>query len=349
MSAATPLVETTEDRLRRELEESAARQRAAEASGARENKLREDVARLRADNSALRRAEVRRRSPPSAALYGDPRFPHVDPSCLLTGRELVLASRERPPDIDIDAGRYSVEVWLRNNGLEYSDQSLRNACYNSDTVEQLVNVTTNHPPRANRCYVARLSPGVRRNFLAALAEAREALAAGQVPAGAEPMAKWWPGDSQYLGGRGAAAVGLWTSGLPDDALRCVCEHLAPTSPNLEADHLVDLSQEFESQFGEELGEEELDELASGLDDYATSLLVQVRLEKARVGVVGQLRLVCSRWRRALAQSVVCLSVRLETYGEHRAMLSANADMARELRDEIHESDSDRYDDSEDDY
>jgi len=52
MSTA-PLVETTEDRLRRELAESAARQRAEEASEARENKLREDVARLRADNSAL--------------------------------------------------------------------------------------------------------------------------------------------------------------------------------------------------------------------------------------------------------------------------------------------------------
>ena len=47
MSTA-PLVETTEDRLRRELAESAARQRAEEASEARENKLREEVARLRA-------------------------------------------------------------------------------------------------------------------------------------------------------------------------------------------------------------------------------------------------------------------------------------------------------------
>ena len=101
MSAATPLVETTEDRLRRELAESAARQRVEEASEARENKLREEVARLRADNSALRRAEIRRRSPPSAALYGDPRFPHVDPSylhrCHATAHGVPEPRRPAPP------------------------------------------------------------------------------------------------------------------------------------------------------------------------------------------------------------------------------------------------------------
>lgn len=35
-----------------------------------EDKLREECARLRADNRALRRAEARRQFPPSAALYG---------------------------------------------------------------------------------------------------------------------------------------------------------------------------------------------------------------------------------------------------------------------------------------
>ena len=94
MSAATPLVETTEDRLRRELAESAARQ-------TRENKLREEVARLRADNSALMRAEIRRRSPPNAALYGDPRFPHVDPSylhrCHATAHGVPEPRRPAPP------------------------------------------------------------------------------------------------------------------------------------------------------------------------------------------------------------------------------------------------------------
>ena len=55
--------ETTEDRLRRELAQSSQAQ-------ARESLLREECARLRADNRALRRAEARRQSPPSAALYG---------------------------------------------------------------------------------------------------------------------------------------------------------------------------------------------------------------------------------------------------------------------------------------
>ena len=55
--------ETTEDRLRRELAQSSQAQ-------ARESLLREECARLRADNRALRRAEARRQFPPSAALYG---------------------------------------------------------------------------------------------------------------------------------------------------------------------------------------------------------------------------------------------------------------------------------------
>ena len=65
MSSAAPLaplVETTEDRLRRELSQSS-------QAEARESLLREECARLRADNRALKRAEARHQSPPSAALY----------------------------------------------------------------------------------------------------------------------------------------------------------------------------------------------------------------------------------------------------------------------------------------
>ena len=54
--------ETTEDRLRRELSQSS-------QAEARESLLREECARLRADNRALKRAEARRLAPPSAALY----------------------------------------------------------------------------------------------------------------------------------------------------------------------------------------------------------------------------------------------------------------------------------------
>ena len=46
MSSAAPLVETTEDRLRRELSQSS-------QAEARESLLREECARLRADNRAL--------------------------------------------------------------------------------------------------------------------------------------------------------------------------------------------------------------------------------------------------------------------------------------------------------
>ena len=144
---------------------------------------------------------------------------------------------------------------------------------------------------------------VRRTFLAALAEAREALAAGRVPAGAEPFVKWWRGDSQYEGGRCAAPAGLWTSRLPDDALRCVCEHLAPTSPlNFEAEDIVDESQEYCEEVVcdlRTLGEEELDDIASRLDDYKASLSYQTGNEASRAGVAGGLKLVCGRWRHAL--------------------------------------------------
>ena len=89
MSSAAPLVETTEDRLRRELAQSSQAQ-------ARESLLREECARLRADNRALKRAEARRLAPPSAALYG-PATRKALEGPLLTGRELVVASKERPP------------------------------------------------------------------------------------------------------------------------------------------------------------------------------------------------------------------------------------------------------------
>ena len=64
MSAATPLVETTEDRLRRELSQSS-------QAEARESLLREECARLRADNRALKRAEARRLDPREAPMTSD--------------------------------------------------------------------------------------------------------------------------------------------------------------------------------------------------------------------------------------------------------------------------------------
>ena len=181
--------------------------------------------------------------------------------------------------------------------------------------------------------------------------AREALAAGRVPAGAEPFVQWWRGDSQYEGGRGAAPAGLWTSKLPDDALRCVCEHLAPTSPNSEADHLVDESREYEEEFSElsACGADDLDEHASGLDGYSSDLLVQIRKEEACVGVAGQLRLVCSRWRHALKQNVVFLHSRLGEYREHQFMLSDNAAAARDTRIEVYGDPDDYFDDSDEFY
>ena len=60
-----------------------------------EDKLREECARLRADNRALKRAEARRLAPQSAALYG-PATRKALEGPLLTGRELVVASKERP-------------------------------------------------------------------------------------------------------------------------------------------------------------------------------------------------------------------------------------------------------------
>ena len=80
--------ETTEDRLRRELSQSS-------QAEARESLLREECARLRADNRALKRAEARRLAPPSAALYG-PATGRALEGPLLTGGELAVASKERP-------------------------------------------------------------------------------------------------------------------------------------------------------------------------------------------------------------------------------------------------------------
>ena len=107
--------------------------------------------------------------------------------------------------------------------------------------------------------------------MAALEEAREALAAGRAPAGAEPFVKWWAGESQYLGGRGEAPPGLWTSGLPDDALRCVGDHLAPIAIDYKTEDVVDESQEYCDELVpamdkdmRRLAMEQLDELQSDL-------------------------------------------------------------------------------------
>ena len=97
MSAAAPLVETTEERLRRELAQSSQAQ-------ARETLLREECARLRADNRALKRAEARRLAPPSAALYG-PATGRALEGPLLTGGELAVASKERPRYLDNEGRR----------------------------------------------------------------------------------------------------------------------------------------------------------------------------------------------------------------------------------------------------
>ena len=103
---AAPLVETTEDRLRRELSQSS-------QAEARESLLREECARLRADNRALKRAEARRLAPPSAALYGPATRKDLE-GPLLTGGELVVASKERPRYL-YPNDRYSLDGLGRRN------------------------------------------------------------------------------------------------------------------------------------------------------------------------------------------------------------------------------------------
>ena len=103
-------------------------------------------------------------------------------------------------------------------------------------------------------------------------------------------------------------------------LRCVCEHLAPTSPpNFEAEDVVDESQEYCDEVVcdlRTLGEEALDDITSRLDDYGSSLLHQILREEQRVGVAKGLKLVCGRWRHALKKNVFCLNARVEEYRDH---------------------------------
>ena len=48
------------------------------------------------------------------------------------------------------------------------------------------------------------------------------------PAGVVENTKWWSGRSRYYGGRAPGLARMVE--LPDDVLRCVCEHLAPMNP-----------------------------------------------------------------------------------------------------------------------
>ena len=95
MSSTAPLVETTEDRLRRELSQSS-------QAEARESLLREECARLRAQarRVALGLPQVAEAGPMNGqprALYGPARWPRYvtkdDPnSILLHGAELIAAT-----------------------------------------------------------------------------------------------------------------------------------------------------------------------------------------------------------------------------------------------------------------
>ena len=129
--------ETTEDRLRRELAQSSQAQ-------ARESLLREECARLRADNRALKRAEARRLAPPSAALYG-PATRKALEGPLLTGGELAVASKERPPGAYETSYELGIAIWLRNNGIDgIEPAAMRRACFHVSTLEQLVNLSRQH-------------------------------------------------------------------------------------------------------------------------------------------------------------------------------------------------------------
>ena len=156
VTAEATTEETTEDRLRRELAQSS-------QAEARESLLREECARLRADNRALKRAEARRLAPPSAALYG-PATRKALEGPLLTGRELAVASKERPRHL-YPNDRYSLEVWLRNNGIDPTFE-MRVLCSHL-TVEALVKSSQ----RSKRTFQTRcdaLPDPVNSHFRAAL-------------------------------------------------------------------------------------------------------------------------------------------------------------------------------------
>ena len=100
-----------------------------------------DDARWRADNRTRERAEARQRSPPNAALYGPSaaRATHIVLSGpLLTGCELVVATKERPSSAHFGPNRMGLEVWLRNNGIDPSADFVRRACLIAPDVERLV-------------------------------------------------------------------------------------------------------------------------------------------------------------------------------------------------------------------
>jgi len=165
-----------------------------------------------------------------------------------------------------------------------------------------------------------------------------------LPAEAGPFVKWWPGASEYLAGRGAAPAGLWTSRLPDDALRCVCEHLAPvqSSANFAVQDLVDESQEYCDDVIPDsvddlrrLNAEALDEVAGTLDNYSNQLMSCIGAEDKRVRAAKELKLVCSRWRLALKKSAFCLNARSKEYIEHADMILSTAHTAREVRLAVH--------------
>ena len=147
---------------------------------------------------------------------------HVTPEGgLLTGPQLVLALAERgkkwqwgPGGInEFSRERWRIEPWLEYHGLDEGEleQILPGLFYGGSkiTLETLAGSTRGpedpyvrsiQPDAFERLFgdnpsLTREQRAWRGSFVAAVAEARDAIADGRVPAGAREWTKWWVGES----------------------------------------------------------------------------------------------------------------------------------------------------------
>jgi len=182
--------------------------------------------------------------------------------------------------------------------------------------------------------------GMRDALLSAIEEARGALEAGRTPAGALEFAKGWLGESVYRGGRRPMAR---MPTLPEDALRCIGDHLAPMAPAPHAEVILEASRALCERWDASgiealpvsqvrLSEEEIEAQIAAFDSFRGDMRHKVsELEQILYAVKRRLSPVSRSWHHALKKTVAVLEARLDAYCKHRDLLRNKKDTAHHIR------------------
>ena len=280
----------------------------------------------------------------SKALYGPERWPVGRPrderSKLLTG---AVAAKER-------VHWWPVEPWFQHHGVPV-EQGLSVLAWLGHS-ERLKNLTVQHVVdtfqidswnfdktrgvyRHGYSNVLPLDPSLHAScdiLVEAIQRARDGMLVTPgnaqldtwrwAPPGVVEDTIWWSGSSRYYGGRAPMAR---MPELPDDALRCICEHLVPTVLRSNEEWMAE-AREYCDEHATDAAvlacdEEGLGDVLVEGDNLSMDIRQKIReWKRGRGPVAVQLRLVSKDWRRAREKPTNDLKAELARLKQHKDML-----------------------------